>query len=81
LNTQNISTLKIHKLTQAQYDRELQAGRIDENALYLTPDEKIDLSGFVTKEYISDVSYSKDEIDAMIGSYINDIDTLIGGDA
>ena len=37
--TENLSTLKIHKLTQAQYDRELAAGNIDENALYLTPDE------------------------------------------
>jgi hypothetical protein len=39
LNTENLSTLKIHKLSQSQYDRELEAGRIDENALYLTPDE------------------------------------------
>ena len=38
MNTENLSTLKIHKLTQAQYDRELEAGRIEENALYLTPD-------------------------------------------
>ena len=37
--TENLSTLKIHKLTQAQYDRELAAGNIDENALYLTPDD------------------------------------------
>ena len=37
--TENLSTLKIHKLTQKQYERELAAGRIDENALYLTPDE------------------------------------------
>ena len=36
--TENLSTLKIHKLTQEQYDRELAAGNIDENALYLTPD-------------------------------------------
>ena len=36
--TENLSTLKIHKLTQAQYDRELAAGNIDESALYLTPD-------------------------------------------
>ena len=36
--TENLSTLKIHKLTQAQYDRELAAGRIDPNAIYLTPD-------------------------------------------
>lgn len=46
LITENISTLKIHKLTQAQYDRELAAGRIDENALYLTPDEEINLSSY-----------------------------------
>lgn len=41
--TKNISTLKIHKLTQAQYDRELAAGRIDETALYLTPDDNSDI--------------------------------------
>ena len=37
--TDNLSTLKIHKLTQAQYERELAAGNIDETALYLTPEE------------------------------------------
>ena len=36
--TENLSTLKIHKLTQEQYDRELAAGRIDPDAIYLTPD-------------------------------------------
>lgn len=35
--TENLSTLKIHKLTQKQYDRELAAGRIDDTAIYLTP--------------------------------------------
>lgn len=50
--TENLSTLKIHKLTQAQYDRELKAGRIDENALYLTPDEDIDLSPYATIDYV-----------------------------
>ena len=51
--TENLSTLKIHKLTQAQYDRELEAGRIDENALYLTPDEEVDLSGYATIEQLN----------------------------
>ena len=27
-----------------QYDRELEKGRIDENAIYLTPDEKVNIS-------------------------------------
>ena len=49
MDTKNVSTLKIHKLTQAQYDREFAAGRIDDNALYLTPDEEIDLSPYATK--------------------------------
>ena len=39
--TENLSTLKIHKLTQAQYDRELANGTLDDNALYLTPDSSI----------------------------------------
>lgn len=43
MKTENLSTLKIHKLTQAQYERELEAGRIDASALYLTPDEEIDI--------------------------------------
>jgi hypothetical protein len=42
LKTENLSTLKIHKLTQEQYDRESANGTLDENALYLTPDEEID---------------------------------------
>lgn len=42
--TENLSTLKINKLTQIQYDRELAAGNIDTNALYLTPDEGIDMN-------------------------------------
>lgn len=42
MKTENLSTLKIHKLSQAQYKRELEANNIDENALYLTPDEDIE---------------------------------------
>lgn len=36
--TENLSTLKLHKLTQEQYNRELSTGNIDKNAFYLTPD-------------------------------------------
>ncbi len=39
MNTENLSTLKIHRLTQAQYNRESEAGNLDATALYLTPDE------------------------------------------
>ena len=57
--TNDVSTLKIHKLTQAQYDRELAAGRLDENALYLTPDEDIE---------ISDVSGLQEILDSKVGA-------------
>ncbi len=37
--TENVSTLKIHKLTKKQYERELKAGNLDANALYITPED------------------------------------------
>ena len=37
--TENLSTLKINKLTQEQYNRALESGNINSNELYLTPDE------------------------------------------
>lgn len=43
MNIENLSTLQIHKLTREQYKRELEAGRIDEKALYLTPDEELEV--------------------------------------
>lgn len=55
MNTENLSTLKIHKLTQAQYDRELAAGRIDANALYLTPDEANDSIDYATQQELDDL--------------------------
>lgn len=65
MNTTNVSTLKIHKLTQAQYNRELANGNIDETALYLTPDEGIDLSGYATTEQLngkSDISHTHNDL-------------------
>lgn len=35
--TKDLNTLDIHKLSKEQYERELAAGTIDENALYITP--------------------------------------------
>ena len=71
-----LSTLKIHKLTQEQYEQEIENGTIDENALYLTPDEVIDLSGYATIEDLTgkadvghshdDVYYTETEIDTLL---------------
>lgn len=57
--TDNLSTLKIHKLSQAQYERELAAGNIDSSALYLTPEEDIDLTPYATKEEVADTYETK----------------------
>lgn len=64
--TENLSTLKINKLSQAQYDRELAAGRIDANALYLTPATVVDESEI------------KAEIIAELKIYIDD--TILNGE-
>ena len=36
--TENLSTLKIHRLTQEQYDRAKAEGKLKDNEIYLTPD-------------------------------------------
>lgn len=42
MKAENISTLKINKLTKTQYDREFENGNVEENALYLIPEiEKV----------------------------------------
>ena len=48
--TENLSTLKIHKLTQEQYEREISNGNIDASALYLTPDNEKTLTEYLAEE-------------------------------
>ena len=61
MTTENVSILKINKLSQAQYNRELDAGNIDENALYLTPYKEIDLSIYDTVyDMVADTTIKKD---------------------
>lgn len=68
--TENLSTLKIHKLTQAQYDRELEAGNIDESALYLTPDVVWDV----------EVAISEDGLPSLVDATpMQVIDAIYGG--
>ena len=74
---EDLSILKIYKLTQEEYEEALKNNTIDENGLYLTPDEgidvDIDLSGYATIEQLlnkadlihnhNDIYYTKNEID------------------
>ena len=79
--TENLSTLKIHKLTQAQYDRELETGNLEENSLYLTPDETVDNT--IIREFDSELidaqSYSYQGVKAKfyIVTYKNTTDSNI----
>lgn len=83
----NVSTLKIHKLTQAQYERELAAGRIDEYALYLTPEEEIDYDSFATQDDLKDKAdkehnhndkyYTEAEIDSKLDDTKSYVDTAV----
>lgn len=71
--TEILSTLKIHKITQELYEEKLVNGTLEDNALYLTPDEEIDLSGYATIEQLNnkanvdhnhnEVYYTKTDID------------------
>ena len=72
MKTEDLSTLKINKLTQKQYDKALQEGRINENELYLTPDN-IGANGLPTHPDFNSV-FVKDEnnLSEFGGTYYND---------
>ena len=53
-----LSTLKINKLTQAQYDAALVAGTIQDNELYMNPDDnELDTTSFLR---VSDIGSAVD---------------------
>lgn len=73
--TEILSALKIYKMTQDQYDEEVANGTIDENALYLTPDDGADLNDYVTAEQLNtkaDIEH-KHKI-----SDVTDLETALG---
>lgn len=84
--TEDITSLKIHKLSQEQYNDLVANGSIDETALYLTPDEEIDLTPYATIEQLNTKAdssllsdyYTKDEIDNVNLIDISDIDAICG---
>ena len=55
---ENLTTLKINQLTQAQYEAAIAAGTINENELYATPDDnELDTTTFLR---VSDVGSAVD---------------------
>ena len=61
--TENVSTLKIHKLSKEQYDREVANGRLENNAIYITPDDGAEL----TVADISDLTATATELNYVDG--------------
>lgn len=61
--TENLAVLKLHKLTQEQYNREFENGNLDQSALYLTPEE----------ERIGDLSSLKTNAKTSIVDAINEL--------
>lgn len=59
MSTENLSTLKIYKLTQEQYERKITENDIEENAIYLTPDEDVNLSLYATVEELNEKADKK----------------------
>ena len=84
MKTENLSTLKIHKLSQEQYDREHAAGRLDESAMYLTPDEELALDKTLSVEgQAADAKAVGDaigNIESSLDAIIAIQDSLIGGE-
>ena len=89
--TENISNLKVQKLTQEQYDTALQNGTLDNNSIYLTPTEikdyalrsdletKADLvDGKVTLEQLPDEIVTRSDLEEAIVSIDTSLSTAIG---
>ena len=89
--TENISTLKVQKLTQEQYDTARQNGTLDNNSIYLTPTEikdyalrsdlktKADLvDGKILTEQLPDVVASKSDLEEAIMEIDSALSASIG---
>ena len=71
---ENLSVLKIHKLAKKQYDKALKEGRIDENALYVFPNEEIVTLGQLYTDIITHRDTKDILLSDLINSYILNID-------
>lgn len=77
---QDILNLNIHKLTQDQYDEAFAAGKIDPNAIYLTPEEVVDLSGYATVEELGEaVDDAAAAINNIISSKAGGTEVILNG--
>lgn len=67
---ENIPTLKMHKLTQEQYNRERYAGNIKDDEIYLTPIEELGVRD-ISDDFIVASSEHFSAINIMVKQYGN----------
>lgn len=70
----NMPTLKIYKLTKEQYKSRLEAGLIEEDALYLTPDTTPDVDYYTMQEIDSLLSNKSDTDHTHDDLYYTDVE-------
>jgi hypothetical protein len=58
--TNDLSTLQIHKLSEEQFKREVELGRMDPTAIYMTPDIELFRAAEGTDSVVSIVSWAGD---------------------
>lgn len=75
--TTNLSTFKINKLTQAQYDTAVENGNIDENALYLTPEED-DINADSKNTWYGTCSTAASTTDKVVTTSTGDFSLTVG---
>ena len=66
---ENLTTLKINQLTQAQYKAALAAGTVNENELYMTEESNVDLTDFALKPTITTSTLTASNWDSTAKTY------------
>ena len=66
---ENLTTLKINQLTQAQYKAALAAGTVNENELYMTEESNVDLTDFALKPTITTATLLASNWDSTAKTY------------
>ena len=66
---ENLTTLKINRLTKAQYEAALAAGTVNENELYMTEETNVDLTDFALKPTITTTTLLASNWDSSAKTY------------
>ena len=83
--TENLSTFKIHRLSQEQYDTAVETGNIDEDAIYLTPEGDlsviVDENGDAWIGYADEIAQLPEGIPNYTEAENNKVLTVVNGEA